>query len=101
MAKPALHLLNDEMRAVRLAFLTSALICDVPRSDGQSDDPEQRQGRETLGDAFHHWGALDLQASGFCRALPSAMVSCIHCEPPAKYQFVVPPSGGSLRHISS
>jgi hypothetical protein len=30
----ALHLLNDEARAVRLAFLTSSLILNVPRHDG-------------------------------------------------------------------
>src|SRR5215813_5905390 len=98
MTKSAFHLLNDEMRAVRLAVLTSALIRDVSRRDSQINGPQQRQRRETLGEAFHHRRGFDLQASGFRRARLSAWVSCIHCEPPAKNKFVVPPLGGSFRY---
>src|SRR5262245_25261322 len=96
MAKTAFHLLNDEMSTVRPTFLTSALIREVSRRDGQINGPQQRQRREALGKAFHHYGGFDLQASGFHRARPSAWVSCIHCEPPGKNQFVVPPLGGSF-----
>src|SRR5215510_4936206 len=96
MAKTAFHLLNDEMRTVRPAFLTSALISEVSRRDGQIKGPQQRQRREAFGEAFHHYGGFDLQASGFHRARLSARVSCIQCEPHAENQFVVPPLGGSF-----
>src|SRR5215475_10511135 len=96
MAITAFHLLNHEMRTVRLACLTSALILDVSRRDGQINGPQQGQRRETLGEAFHHQRGFDLQSSGFRRARLSAWVSCIQCEPPAKNQFVVPPLGGSV-----
>src|SRR5262245_30442302 len=98
MAKTAFHLLNDEMCTVRLAFLTSALIRDVSRRDSQINGPQQRQRRETLGEAFHHQRGFDLQASGFRRVRLSACFFCIHREPPAKNQFIVPPLGGSFRY---
>src|SRR5262245_13358644 len=94
MAKTSFHLLNDEMRTVRPAFLTSALLRKVSRRDGQIKGPQQRQRREALGEAFHQYDGFDLQASGFNRAHLSARVSCIHCEPHAENQFVVPPLGG-------
>src|SRR5262245_11262127 len=96
MAITAFHLLNHEMRTVRLACLTSALILDVSRRDGQINGPQQRQHRETLGEAFHHQRGFDLQPSSFRRARLSSWFFCIHCEPPAESQFVVPPLGVSF-----